>query len=77
MTMGSAANPSPKLLTGDEGSKQLVAVKQEGEKGLSVYFEQEKGTAVLGEGGMPPMPVAYKNPDATQYKLMDEQVYAG
>jgi hypothetical protein len=57
LTLGSAANPSPKLLTGEEGSKQLVAVKQEGQKGLSAYFEAEKAAAVLGEGGLPPSPV--------------------
>ena len=56
LTVGSAAKPSPKLLAGEEGSKQLVAVKQEGERGLSAYFEQEKATAVLGESGLPPMP---------------------
>ncbi|ETI22206.1 hypothetical protein G647_06279 [Cladophialophora carrionii CBS 160.54] len=57
LTLGSAANPSPKLLAGEEGSKQLVAVKQEGERGLAAYFEHEKAAAVLGENGLPPMPV--------------------
>ena len=76
LTVGNAANPSPKLLTGEEGTKQLVTVKEEGEKGLATYFEKEKGTAVLGEGGMPPMPVAYRNPDATKYNLKHEQAYS-
>jgi len=57
LTVGSAANPSPKLLAGEEGSRQLVAVKQEGERGLSAYFEHEKGAAVLDANGLPPMPV--------------------
>ncbi|KIX04986.1 uncharacterized protein Z518_05858 [Rhinocladiella mackenziei CBS 650.93] len=66
LTVGSAANPSPKLLAGEEGTKQLIAVKQEGEKGLAAYFESEKGTAVLGENGLPPMPVAFgKKPEVT------------
>lgn len=77
LTVGSAANPSPKLLAGEEGSKQLVTVKEQGQKGLATYFEKEKGTAVLGEGGMPPMPVAYRNPDATKYNLPEEQAYPG
>jgi len=76
LTVGSAANPSPKLLTGEEGTKQLVAVKDEGEKGLATYFEKEKATAVLSADGMPPFPVAYKNPDATKYTLPDTQAYS-
>lgn len=76
LTVGSAASPSPKLLTGEEGTKQLVTVKTEGEKGLAVYFEKENGAAVLGEGGLPPNPVAYKNPDVTKYTLPREQAYS-
>jgi len=76
LTVGSAAAPSPKLLKGEEGTKQLVAVKDEGEKGLAAYFEKEKGAAVLGEGGMPPMPVAYRNPNATKYTLPETQAYS-
>lgn len=75
LTVGSAANPSPKLLTGEEGTKQLVTVKEEGQKGLATFFEKEKGTTVLGEGGLPPTPVAYRNPDATKYKLPETQAY--
>lgn len=76
LTVGSAASPSPKLLTGDEGTKQLVLVKEEGEKGLATYFEKEKGAAVLGAGGLPPNPVAYRNPDATKYNLPEHQAYS-
>jgi hypothetical protein len=74
LTMGSAANPSPKLLAGEEGQKQLVAVKEEGQKGLSAYFERQKGTAVLGQNGLPPMPVSSRSvPNTAQgYKLMDD-----
>lgn len=74
LTMGSAAKPSPKLLAGEEGQKQLVAVKEEGQKGLSAYFESEKGASVLSEGGLPPMPVSTRS--AAQgvqgYKLIDD-----
>jgi len=60
LSMGSEANPSPKLLRGEEGSKQLVAAKDEGSKGLSAYFEKEQAVgSVLGPDGLPPMPVAY------------------
>ena len=58
--MGSEANPSPKLLRGEEGSKQLMTVKDEGSKGLSAYFEKEKAVgSILGADGLPPRPVAF------------------
>jgi hypothetical protein len=58
--MGSEANPSPKLLRGEEGSRQLVAVKDEAAKGLSAYLEKEKAVgSVLGADGLPPLPVAF------------------
>jgi hypothetical protein len=60
LSIGSEANPSPKLLRGEEGSKQLIAVKDESSKGLSAYFEKEKAIgSVLGPDGLPPMPVAF------------------
>lgn len=75
LTVGSAANPSPKLLAGAEGTKQLIDVKHEGEKGLSAYFERAKGTAVLGEGGLPPNPAPFKAPTVVKYELGSEQSY--
>lgn len=77
LTVGSAATPSPKLLAGEEGQKQLVAVKEEGQKGLAAYFESSKGTAVLGEGGLPPMPVSTRSTvrAAQGYKLLEDQSY--
>lgn len=82
LTIGSAANPSPKLLAGEEGQKQLVAVKQDGEKGLAAYFESEKATAVLGEDGQPPMPPSFGQKSKVKYELgpksyTDEYVCAG
>ena len=69
LTMGNATAPSPRLLTGEEGSKQLVAVKKDGEKGLATYFESEKGAAVLGEGGLPPLPVSFGKATGTRYEV--------
>lgn len=77
MTMGNATAPSPKLLAGEEGGKQLVAVKEEGGKGLSVAFEGDKelSKGVLGEGGLPPMPVAVRSKINTPEKYeIDETV---
>ena len=81
LTLGSAANPSPKLLAGEEGAKQLVAVKEEGHKGLSVLFESDKGLGakVLAEnGGLPPMPVQTRSRGtigAEKYELNGTQSY--
>lgn len=69
LTIGSAANPSAKLLAGEEGDKQLAVVKTESQKGLAAYFDTAKGTAVLGEDGLPPLPVAMKRKDAQNYQL--------
>jgi hypothetical protein len=76
LSVGSASNPSSKLLAGEEGSKQLVAVKEEGEKGLSAYFEKEKASGVLGENGLPPMPVSSRTGTNTKYEL-GEASYQG
>ncbi|EXJ86228.1 NADH dehydrogenase [Capronia coronata CBS 617.96] len=70
LTVGSAANPSPKLLAGEEGSKQLVAVKTEGEKGLAAYFEREKTPqVVLSEDGLPPKPAAFGRLPGKKYEI--------
>ncbi len=69
LTVGSAANPSPKLLAGEEGAKQLVAVQQEGEKGLAAYFESETPAAVLGEDGLPPKPPAFGRQSNVKYEI--------
>lgn len=70
LTVGSAANPSPKLLAGEEGTKQLVAVKHEGEKGLAAYFEREKTpTLVLGEDGLPPKPASFGQLPGKKYDI--------
>jgi len=76
LTIGSAANPSPKLLAGEEGSQQLVAVQQEAQKGLSAYFNSEPATSVLGEGGLPPFPAPVGAKGLERYEL-GEQSYEG
>ena len=57
LEVGSAASPKHDLI-GDAGTKQLVAAKEEGTKGLSVAFSRNTALAkdVLGPGGMPPLP---------------------
>ncbi|KAI9801364.1 MAG: hypothetical protein M1825_003343 [Sarcosagium campestre] len=60
LTVGSRASPREDVpLIGEEGAKQLVQVRQEGEeKGLAQLFEKDKGVmaGILGPGGLPPMP---------------------
>ena len=68
LQLGSRANPRADVpLIGEEGSKQLVAVKEEGEKGLAAYFSKDGkavGTAVLGADGLPPTPSGHNHKDA-------------
>jgi hypothetical protein len=77
LSVGSKASPKDEVLQlGDAGKKQLVAVKEEGEKGgLSMFFEKQKGVSasVLGEGGLPPMPPSPMG--AKPYTLMRDQSY--
>ena len=81
LSVGSKSAPRPERLgKGEEGEKMLVEVKKEGEKGLAAYFEGEGKAvgSVLGEGGMPPMPVgmARRSANTTKsYVLEDEQPY--
>lgn len=81
LSVGSAAQPKEdKLQIGEAGKNQLVALKEEGEKGLSAFFEKEKSMAagVLGPNGMPPLPARYgTTQNAPKYDLAkdDEQAY--
>jgi len=76
LSVGSAAQPKEdKLQIGEAGKKQLVALKEEGEKGLSAFFEKEKSMSagVLGPNGMPPLPARYGvTPKAPKYVLDSE-----
>ncbi|KAF8862408.1 NADH-ubiquinone oxidoreductase 21.3 kDa subunit [Acephala macrosclerotiorum] len=58
LALGSRNAPKKELI-GEAGSKELVSVKEEGEKGLSAYFGKvgKEGTlAALGKDGLPPLP---------------------
>ncbi|KAK5163751.1 uncharacterized protein LTR77_010424 [Saxophila tyrrhenica] len=77
LSVGSAAKPNEEVLQiGDAGNKQLVEVKEEGERGLSQFFEKQKGASkgVLAANGMPPMPPSL-HPQDKRYTVMDEQPY--
>lgn len=77
LTVGSAKSPKDDVLQiGDAGNKQLVAVKEEGERGLSAFFEKEKkaGLAVLGPNGMPPLPTS-RHPQGKRYEMLTDQSY--
>ena len=79
--MGSAAAPKEEVLQiGDAGKKQLVEVKEEGERGLSTFFEKDtKALAgVLGPDGLPPLPASL-HPTKKQYTVLEEdkQAYGG
>ncbi|KAF1987989.1 21 kDa subunit of NADH dehydrogenase [Aulographum hederae CBS 113979] len=79
LTVGSKANPKEDVLQiGDAGHKQLVEVKQEGEKGLATYL-QSKGVSVeksvLGPGGLPPLPGAHPTAGLRKYDLCEDQTY--
>jgi hypothetical protein len=80
LSVGSAAAPKEDVLQiGDAGSKQLVALKEVGEKGLSAFFEKEKSMAagVLGPNGLPPLP-ASRHLQGKKYTMVaeEEQAYS-
>jgi hypothetical protein len=79
LSVGSAAAPKEDVLKiGDAGKTQLVEVKEEGEKGLSAYFEKNQGVfaGVLGKDGLPPTPTS-RHPQGKRYALIqpEEQTY--
>ena len=81
LSVGSAAQPKEdKLQIGEAGNKQMVALKEEGERGLSAFFQKEKGMAagVLGANGLPPLPARYGSRNVNpKYNLAkdEEQAY--
>ncbi|GAB7346565.1 hypothetical protein MBLNU457_5757t2 [Dothideomycetes sp. NU457] len=77
LTVGSAKNPREDVLQiGDAGNKQLVSVKEEGEKGLSAFFQKQKqaGLSVLGPNGVPPLPTS-RHPQSKRYEMLKDQAY--
>jgi hypothetical protein len=83
LTVGTKAAPKEDALpVGDAGHKQLAVVKEEGEKGLSAFFQKDNSAfkSVLGENGLPPLPVALHTPSkptVKRYTLEEEQTYGG
>ena len=81
LTVGTKALPKDeKLPVGEAGIKALTLVKEEGEKGLSAYFQKDSSSlkSFLGPDGLPPNPVAMHLPNQTQskrYSLEPEQTY--
>lgn len=83
LTVGSAATPKEDvLLVGGAGSKQLVSVREDGEKsGLPAFFkDRESMVGVLGPNGLPPMPTnlgqnAVGRNVAKTYELDSDQSY--
>lgn len=79
LTVGSQSNPNDEVLQiGEAGTKQLVAVKEEGEKGLAAFFQKDKKNmqGVLAPDGMPPMPTNLaQNGIPTRYDILKEQTY--
>lgn len=76
--MGSEAAPKKELI-GEAGTQALVAVKKEGEMGISEYFKKGgRGAtlAALGKDGLPPLPSgASLKLGADKYHLTAENAY--
>jgi len=81
LTVGSKENPKDEVLQiGDAGAKQLVAIREEGQKGLSAYFGKDKKNmmGVLGTNGLPPVPTNLSlRPTGSRYELLEDQTYQG
>lgn len=80
LTVGSAAQPKEEVLqVGDAGNKQLVALKDEGQKGLATFFQKDKTAfkGVLAPDGMPPLPTSRYVKGSKNYKMVadEEQTY--
>ena len=80
LSVGSASNPKEDVLQiGDAGNKQLVEVKEEGEKGLSAFFERDKNAfkGALAPDNMPPLPTS-RHKTVKQYQMVgdSEQAYS-
>ena len=78
LSVGSAAAPKEDVLQiGDAGQKQLVEVQEEGEKGLSTFFEKDKNAlaGVLAPDGLPPRPASL-HPSKKQYTVLDQEKQA-
>jgi hypothetical protein len=78
LSVGSAASEKVELV-GEAGAKQLVAVKEEGNKGLAAYFAAKGGAAgVLRADGLPPVPQPMNSNKSGEkrYEMLEEQSYS-
>lgn len=76
LTVGSKAAPKKELI-GEAGAKSLVAVEEEGKRGVAAYFRETKDVkSVLGLDGLPPLPsgLAMKT-GKDKYHLAEEPSY--
>jgi hypothetical protein len=67
-----------KELVGEDGTNQLMLAKQEGEeRGLAALFEKDMGSVdrVLGEGGLPPLPVNLGGRDGGRLTINKSEGY--
>ncbi|KAL1641143.1 hypothetical protein SLS58_006251 [Diplodia intermedia] len=81
LSVGSAANEKVELI-GEAGKNKLVAVSEEGQKGVAAFFEKEPAAvkSVLGEDGLPPLPSGHHTTGKLgekKYHLEEEQSYEG
>lgn len=78
LSVGSEAAPKKELI-GEAGSKELLAVKEEGETGLANYFNKggkQSVLAALGNNGLPPLPSGRNlKAGADKYELAKENAY--
>ena len=79
LSIGSKANPKEDVLrVGDEGTKQLVQIKQDADqKGLAAFFEEEKSNmaGVFSPNGLPPFPsgMSRSSPVGGRKYVMDSE----
>jgi hypothetical protein len=76
LTVGSKAAPKKELI-GEAGAKILIAVGEQGERGLAAYFSESKDVkSVLEKDGLPPLPsgLAMKT-GRDKYELTEENAY--
>lgn len=79
LSVGSQADPKEGAPpAGEAGARQMVSVREEGERGLAAFFEKEKDvqSRILGPSGLPPMPTNLnQTPQGKHYELLEEQSY--
>ncbi|KAI9643108.1 hypothetical protein NHQ30_008843 [Ciborinia camelliae] len=82
LRLGSEDSPNAnRLLVGEQGVRDLVAVKEQGKEGLAVFFREgveggKSALELLGKGGLPPTPSGVSLTEgADKYHLTEENAY--